>query len=106
MTQGVARYSRIPQPYLNCDGNLPCPRTGIWFGRMNEDHPQAALYNRWDRQVYLSEGQVFPDPEDLKLGIEPHEVHWLWMDNANQAGPSGFADVTLSDLHGTGSRDA
>jgi len=99
IVQGIARGTRMPEPRLRCLGALPCPRTGVWDGQVRADHPLAALYNRWDRCAYVAKGQSFPDPRDQHIGIEPHEVRWLWLDNANQIGPTGDADVTLTDLH-------
>ena len=66
---------------------------------MREDHPQARVYNRWDRQTYVAHGQQFPDPRALHLNLAASEVRWLRRDNANVPGFAGFPDVTLSDLH-------
>jgi hypothetical protein len=97
--QGIARTTRLPQPILRCKGMLPCPRTGVWAAQVSDNHPLARLYNRWDQQAYVSQGQPFPDPRDQHIDIAPHKVRWRWLDNANQVGPSGLLAVSLSDLH-------
>ena len=42
----------VPEPAspVRCNGTQRCPQTGIWQGRVADDQPQAALYNRWDRR--------------------------------------------------------
>ncbi|APW36797.1 hypothetical protein RD110_05980 [Rhodoferax koreense] len=99
VVQGVARTTRVPEPPLYCRGMLPCPRTGVWAGEVREDHPLARRYNRRDRQAYVLQGQSFPNPQDQHPEIAPHEVRWLWLDNANQIGDSGLLAITLTDLH-------
>lgn len=99
VTQGIARTTRIPEPQQHCAGDALCPKTGVWFGSVPKEHPQASSFNRWDRQLYLETGQAFPDPRLLQLSIEPVDVSWLWLDNANVPGFAGVLDVTLSDLH-------
>ncbi|QNK75268.1 sel1 repeat family protein [Variovorax sp. PAMC28562] len=98
--RGIARVTRVPEPRVECRGHRPCPRIGIWFGDLPDNHPLATRYNRWDRQAYLEAGQSFPDPAALQLEVAAGEVRWLWCDNANQARPSGIVDVTLTDLSG------
>lgn len=99
VTQGIARTTRIPEPQQRCTGDALCPKTGVWFGSVSKEHPQASSFNRWDRQLYLEAGQAFPDPRLLQLSIEPAEITWLWLGNANVPGFAGVLDVTLSDLH-------
>jgi len=99
VAQGIARASRVPEPLLFCKGMLPCPRTGVWGGQVSREHPLARLYNRWDRFAYVEKGQPFPDPRHQHIAVAPHEVKWLWLDNANQRQWSGVLEVTLSDLH-------
>jgi len=99
VAQGIARATRVPEPLLFCKGMLPCPRTGVWGGQVSRDHPLARLYNRWDRFAYVEKGQPFPDPRSQHIAVAPHEVKWLWLDNANQRQWSSIVEVTLSDLH-------
>jgi len=99
IAQGVARTTRLPAPRQTCTGSATCPRTGVWFGHIKDDHPLAATFNRWDRQAYVQAGQSFPDPRDLYLDIAACDVIWLWLDNANQPGESGMVEVTSSELH-------
>ncbi|SFM09875.1 TPR repeat [Variovorax sp. OV329] len=98
--RGVARLTRLPEgPRLDCWGSKPCPRTGVWVGLLvNREHPLFKVFDRLDRQAYVQEGQAFPDPRTLGLDVAREEVQWLWLDNANQPGPSGTR-ITLSDLH-------
>jgi len=97
--QGVARYSRLPEPVLRVSGHLPCPRTGVWNAQLDEDHPLAPVFSHWASQAYVHEGQSFTSPRQELLGIEAHEVTWRWLDNANVTGFASFAHVSLSDLH-------
>jgi len=107
VAQGVARSTQVPEPHVRCRGSMPCPRTGVWSGRVPRDHPMAQLYNRWDRMTYIEKGHPFPNPRDQYIDIASHDVRWTWLDNANQARVNGIVDVTLTDLHGEqGASDA
>lgn len=99
VAQGIARMTRVPEPLLRCRGGMPCPRTGVWSAGVPKDHPLAKLYNRWDRMAYVEKDQPFPAPRDQYIDLDPHEVRWTWLDNANQARTNGIVDVTLTDLH-------
>ncbi len=99
VTQGIARTTRVPEEVLRCKGMLVCPRTGVWAGQVAKEHPLARLYNRWDRFAYVEQGQSFPNPQDQHIAVAPHEVRWLWLDNANRIKASGLTEVSLSDLH-------
>jgi hypothetical protein len=98
VVQGVARYARMPQPPLRCSGTRPCPEAGIWHGQVDQGHPMARVFNRWDRQIYLAKGAAFPDPKALQLELAPRDVTWLWMGQANRVAASGFADVTVGEV--------
>ncbi|MFM9926196.1 tetratricopeptide repeat protein [Variovorax sp. H27-G14] len=100
VAQGIARMTRAPELLLRCRGGMPCPRTGVWFGQAGKAHPLAALYDRWDRMAYVTKDQSFPMPRDQYIDLDPHDVHWTWLDNANQPRSNGIVDVTLTDLHG------
>ncbi|MEJ8822366.1 DUF6396 domain-containing protein [Variovorax humicola] len=69
IAQGVARASRIPEPWVTCTGNVPCPKTGIWRADVGKDHPHARVYNHWAQQAYVEKGQPFPSPRDRHLDI-------------------------------------
>ena len=99
VVQGIARTTRVPEEVLRCKGMLVCPRTGVWAGQVAKEHPLARLYNRWDRFAYVEQGQSFPNPQDQHIAVAPHEVRWLWLDNANRIRASGLTEVSLSDLH-------
>ncbi|MDM0011038.1 DUF6396 domain-containing protein [Variovorax sp. J22P168] len=99
--RGIARTSRIPMPFVTCRGNRPCPRTGIWEPHVDEGHALANVFDSLSRQAYVEKDQPFPDPRDSYLDIDPHELRWLWADNANQPAAAGMQikQITLSDLH-------
>jgi len=99
VARGVARLSQWPAWAQRCRGARPCPRTGVWIGRISSEHALAKVFNRFERQAYVQEGQPFPDPKALHLDIAAHEVHWWWADNANQPGPAGIRLITLTDRH-------
>ncbi|HYP71205.1 MAG TPA: DUF6396 domain-containing protein, partial [Variovorax sp.] len=98
VARGIARMSRLPMPLVICRGSNLCPRTGIWEPEVEDEHALANVFHDTNRQAYVEKGQPFPDPRDMYLDIEPHEVQWLWADNAN--GPAAVGkQVTLTDLH-------
>ena len=95
VAMGVARYAEFPEPTRRCRGNLPCPATGIWAGRLPDDHPKAVVFNHWGRQAYVAKDAAFPDPRDRHLDIEPRDVRWRFLGNANEERPSGFTQISL-----------
>ena len=96
--QGVLREIPVPSRDLRSTGLLPAPATGIWHGKVDPMHPLAKVFNQWNRQVYVEEGQPFPDPRDRGLDISPKEIEWQWLDQANQPLPSGRKDITIRNF--------
>jgi len=76
---------------VRCSGHRKCPETGIWEGRIADDHPQARLYNRWDQQAFVEQGQSFPDPRARFIDVAPEDVRWIWLGSTN---PDGDAPGT------------
>ena len=99
VARGVARLSQQPEPLRRVRGGKPCPRTGVWIARISRDHALAKVFNRFERQAYLYEGEPFPDPRAVHLDIAANEVYWWWVDNVNQPGPAGTRKITLTALH-------
>ena len=97
VTQGIARYTRRPEPMQRCQGNAACTHTGIWYGQINPAHPHAKSYNRWSQQAYVEQGAAFPSPQDRHLDIEPAEVRWLWLGQANAATSPYYKTVSLDE---------
>nr|WP_243442881.1 contractile injection system protein, VgrG/Pvc8 family [Herbaspirillum sp. B39] len=96
--QGVLREIPVPSRELRATGLLPAPATGIWHGRIDPAHPLAKVFNQWNRQAYVEEGQPFPDPRDRGLDISPKEIEWQWLDQANQPLPSGRKAITIRNF--------
>lgn len=96
--QGVLREIPAPSRELRATGLLPAPATGIWHGRIDPAHPLAKVFNQWNRQAYVEEGQPFPDPRDRGLDISPKEIEWQWLDQANQPLPSGRKAITIRNF--------
>jgi hypothetical protein len=92
MRRGVAR-GFVPQIDFSCHGLRPCPATGVWWGQVAKDHPQAAVFNSWSRQTYLEEKAAFPDPRLQGLAIEPQEVRWAYLGQANPVGENGLVQA-------------
>ncbi|HDR9039028.1 TPA: sel1 repeat family protein [Burkholderia vietnamiensis] len=89
---------QIPSPSLQhrCYGVQNCPETGIWEGRVADDHPLAALYNLWHRQAFVEKGQSFPDPREHHLDIEAEQVKWTWLGSPNRDGTApGGQEIAL-----------
>jgi len=95
--RGIARYGDRPEPPLLCKGNIPCRRTGVWEGRIPEDHAHAAVFNQWHRQTYAQEGHAFPDPHALHLEIAPREITWRWLAQANAGDPTEFMSIKVDE---------
>lgn len=97
VARGIARYGDQPEPAVICKGNAPCRKTGVWEARVAGDHAHAAVFNQWHRQAYMQEGQAFPDPKALHLDIEPREVTWRWLAQANDGDPTGFMTIKIDE---------
>jgi hypothetical protein len=98
VAQGIARYGDVPELALRCKGHAPCPKTGVWAATVAGDHPHAAVFNRWERQAYVSEGGRFPDPRVQHLEVEPREVVWRWLGQANTVLGDGMTRIGIDAL--------
>ncbi|WP_230951592.1 DUF6396 domain-containing protein [Burkholderia diffusa] len=92
---GFLRQLSAQPEVLVCHGLEQCPRAGIWEGRVAVDHPLADLYNRWDQQAFVHEGQSFPDPGHRYLDIEPERVQWTYVGSPNASTADGFERIAL-----------
>jgi hypothetical protein len=84
VARGAARQVAPPPRPLQSSGDKPCPAEGIWQARVPADHPLAALFNQWNQQSYVRQGQSFPDPRQQYLQIDPQQITWTWLGQANE----------------------
>ncbi|WP_144113854.1 DUF6396 domain-containing protein [Paraburkholderia sp. BCC1886] len=68
---------------VRCNGQQRCPRTGIWEGRIADDHPMATLYNQWDRQALVEKDHAFPQPTAQFVDIAAHDLQWTYLGSPN-----------------------
>ncbi|WP_090684867.1 SEL1-like repeat protein [Paraburkholderia phenazinium] len=93
-----AKFLReVPQPAspVRCNGRQRCPQTGIWEGRVAGDHPLAMLYNRWDQQAFVEEGQAFPSPGVRFIDIAAEDLRWTYLGSPN-------VDTGMPGIHAIG----
>jgi len=62
-----------------CNGTDLCPGTGEWIASVDARHPQARVFNVWNRTACVVEGETFPDPQSLVAGVHAEEVTWRWV---------------------------
>ena len=91
----IRQLTTLPPRLVACNGSQTCPETGIWEGRVAEEHPLAKVYNKWDRQAYVEKGNPFPDPRAQFLDIAMRDVRWTWFGNANTEIAPGVHEITL-----------
>ncbi|MDN7179282.1 sel1 repeat family protein [Caballeronia sp. SEWSISQ10-4 2] len=85
----------LPAP-LQCNGLQSCPQTGIWEGRVATDHPLSALYNRWEQQAFVEQGQDFPDARHRFIDIAQKELSWTYRGSPNaDTGTPGVRQIAL-----------
>lgn len=80
----IARYGDLISVPRECNGNCPCPHTGIWSASVPSGHLSASVFNQWHRQAYVTQGQHFPEPKAQHLAICSDEVVWHWLGQANE----------------------
>ncbi|RQH05848.1 tetratricopeptide repeat protein [Paraburkholderia dinghuensis] len=88
----------VPEPAspVRCNGAQRCPQTGIWEGRVADDHPMAALYNRWDRQAFVEKDHAFPQPAAQFIDVAAHDLQWTYLGSPNaETGMSGIREIGL-----------
>lgn len=81
---GLLRGIPEPDSPLQCAGQQRCPQTGVWEGRVADDHPLAALYNRWDQQAFVEKGRAFPNPAARFIDIAADDVRWTYLGSPNE----------------------
>src|SRR5471030_901329 len=93
---GLLREVPEPASLVQCNGQQRCPQTGIWEGRVADDHPMAALYNRWDRQAFVDKDHAFPQPGGQFIDIAPSDLRWTFLGSPNgDTGMPGILDIRL-----------
>ncbi|CAE6821417.1 MULTISPECIES: tetratricopeptide repeat protein [Paraburkholderia] len=88
----------VPEQTLpvRCDGQQRCPQTGIWEGRIADDHPMATLYNRWDRQAFVEKDHAFPQPGAQFIDVAAHDLQWTYLGSPNaETGMPGIREIVL-----------
>jgi hypothetical protein len=83
VAQRIARYADPPRPIVSVAGNQAAPHSGVWLGRVPNEHPAAMVFNHWLRQTYATRGNPFPDPRTAQLDIAPSAITWHWWGEAN-----------------------
>lgn len=64
-----------------CSGIARCPISGVWQPWMHVEHSMQNIVNQYWRQVWLIEGQRFPNPKlDWMLDVAAGEITWHLMD--------------------------
>jgi uncharacterized protein len=88
----------VPEPAspVLCNGKQRCPQTGIWQGRVANDHPMAALYNQWDRQAFVEKDHEFPHPDRQFIDVAAEDLRWTYLGSPNgDTGIPGILDIRL-----------
>ncbi|CAD6559083.1 tetratricopeptide repeat protein [Paraburkholderia metrosideri] len=81
---------------VRCNGQQRCPQTGIWEGRIADDHPMATLYNRWDRQAFVEKDHAFPQPTAQFIDVAAHDLQWTYLGSPNaETGMPGIREIVL-----------
>lgn len=81
---------------IQCNGQQRCPQTGIWESRVDDEHPMATLYNRWDRQAFVEKGQTFPHAGDSFIDVSMKDVKWTYLGSPNaETGMPGIQAIGL-----------
>jgi len=81
---------------VRCNGKQRCPQTGIWQGRVADDHPMATLYNRWDRQAFVEKDQAFPLPTAQFIDVAANDLQWTYLGSPNaETGMPGIREIGL-----------
>jgi hypothetical protein len=81
VVSGRTRVIEPPAIAKACSGSVRCPITGVWQAWMHAEHSMQNIVNQYWRQVWLIEGQRFPNPQqDWMLDVEAGEITWYLMD--------------------------
>jgi len=93
---GLLREVPEPASPVRCNGQQRCPQTGIWEGRVADDHPMAALYNRWDRQAFVEKDHAFPHPGTQFIDVAARDLQWNYLGSPNgDTGMAGILEIRL-----------
>jgi hypothetical protein len=93
---GFLREVPEPVPPVRCNGQQRCAQTGIWESRVADDHPMAALYNRWDRQAFVEKDHAFPQPAAQFIDVAAHDLQWTYLGSPNaETGMPGIREIGL-----------
>jgi len=84
VARGIGRYGDLALLPRECNGQFPCPQTGIWSASVSQSHPSSSVFNQWHRQAYVTRGSSFPDPKAGHLAIGREELTWYWLEQANE----------------------
>lgn len=96
LDSGWLRQVPEPSATLQCNGHKVCPQTGIWEGRVANDHPMSALYNRWNQQAFVEQGQAFPRPAERFIDIAVEDLRWTYLGSPNSdTGVAGIRTISL-----------
>src|SRR5258708_38770349 len=96
MDAGLLREVPEPASPVRCNGQQRCPRTGIWEGRVADDHPMAALYKRRDRQAFVEKDQAFPHPGTQCIHIAARGLQWTFVGSPHRdTGPPALHVIGL-----------
>ena len=79
---GQVRELSRDGPIKNCSAGRACPDTGVWQPWLHSQHPLRAIVNQHWRQVWLTKGQAFPNPEqDWLLDLPVQDLTWHLLDD-------------------------
>ncbi|WP_322094342.1 SEL1-like repeat protein [Paraburkholderia bannensis] len=96
VSAGAIREVTPPSQDLECSGNIPCPATGIWGGRVDSAHAMKALFNRVDQQAFVAKGERFPQPHERVIEVDSRDVVWTYLGNPNrEEGGPGIHAISL-----------
>ncbi|HGL6717273.1 sel1 repeat family protein [Burkholderia contaminans] len=93
---GLLREVAAQPLAVKCSGDRRCTKTGVWEGRVADDHPMAALFNQWDQQAFVEKGQAFPSPAEQFIDIANDDVQWTYLGSPNaETGNAGIYTISL-----------
>jgi len=75
-----------PTQHVICQGNQPCPNTGIW-----------QTLNGLLQQAYVQEGDAFPSPRLAEVNAADVSWRWLGEGTANTPHADGRMSITVSE---------
>jgi len=80
---GLMREVSMPQPHRSASASQACPVTGSWQPWLAVEHPLRDAVNQPWRQVWVTAGQRFPDPQaDWLLALDAGDISWHLLDSS------------------------